>query len=67
MERTERATARASVCFSSLALALTQPIGGRLWGVQLSDGHSLLGAEDGLAFGSVHPRAALEAVYWLRK
>jgi hypothetical protein len=24
-----------------------------------------VGAEDGLAFGSVHPRAALELVLWL--
>lgn len=40
---------------------------GRLFGMQLSDGHQRLGAEDGLMFGSVHPRMALEVVAWLRK
>ena len=32
-----------------------------------NDGHSRLGAEDGLAFGSVHPTASLELVWWLRR
>ena len=40
---------------------------GKLFGVQLGDGYGRLGAEDGLAFGSVHPRAALEFVLWLQK
>jgi len=40
---------------------------GRLFGVQLGDGYGRLGAEDGLAFGSVHPLAALEFVLWLVK
>lgn len=40
---------------------------GRLFGVQLGDGHQRLGAEDGLMFGSVHPVAALEVVRWLQK
>lgn len=39
---------------------------GRLAGVQLGDAHSRLGAEDGLAFGSVHGVAALELVHVLR-
>ena len=39
---------------------------GRLAGVQLGDAHSRLGAEDGLAFGSVHAVAALELVHVLR-
>lgn len=39
---------------------------GRLFGVQLGDGHSRLGAEDGLMFGSVHTNAALEIVSALR-
>ena len=39
---------------------------GALFGVQLGDAHSKLGAEDGLAFGSVHAAGALELVYWLR-
>lgn len=42
-------------------------LAGRLFGVQLGDGHSRLGAEDGLAFGSVHGAGALEAVVWLQK
>ncbi len=33
---------------------------------QLCDGHSRLGAEDGLMFGSVHPVMALEVVFWLQ-
>ena len=40
---------------------------GKLFGVQLGDGYGRLGAEDGLAFGSVHPRASLEFVLWLIK
>ena len=39
----------------------------KLFGVQLGDGYGRLGAEDGLAFGSVHPTAALEFVLWLLK
>ena len=39
---------------------------GKLFGLQIGDGHSRLGAEDGLAFGSVHGAAALELVFWLR-
>lgn len=42
-------------------------LAGRLFGVQLGDGHSRLGAEDGLAFGSVHGAGALELAVWLRK
>tara|TARA_B110000977_G_scaffold97815_1_gene128751 strand:- start:3201 stop:5339 length:2139 start_codon:yes stop_codon:yes gene_type:complete len=37
-----------------------------LFGLHLGDAHSKLGAEDGLAFGSVHPVGALELVYTLR-
>mmetsp|Transcript_8911 Transcript_8911/g.17438 ORF Transcript_8911/g.17438 Transcript_8911/m.17438 type:complete len:145 (+) Transcript_8911:167-601(+) len=40
---------------------------GKLFGMQLNDGYQRLGAEDGLMFGSVHPRMAIELVYWLRK
>jgi sugar phosphate isomerase/epimerase len=40
---------------------------GKLFGVQLGDGYGRLGAEDGLAFASVHPRSALEFVVWLIK
>lgn len=40
---------------------------GRLFGVQLNDGHQRLGAEDGLIFSSVHPTMALELMYTLRK
>jgi hypothetical protein len=36
---------------------------GRLFGLHLNDGHAKLGAEDGLAFGSVHAAGALELVY----
>jgi hypothetical protein len=39
---------------------------GALFGLQLGDAHSRLGAEDGLAFGSVHGAGALELVYWIR-
>ena len=38
---------------------------GKLFGVQLGDGHAR--GEDGLVFGSVNPRLALEAVYYLRR
>ena len=41
--------------------------GNKLFGVQLGDGYGRLGAEDGLAFGSIHPTASLEFVYWLLK
>ena len=41
--------------------------GGKLFGIQLGDGYGRLGAEDGLAFASVHPLASLELVYWLAK
>ena len=40
---------------------------GLLYGIQLSDAHSRLGAEDGLAFGAVNAAAALETVHWLRR
>jgi sugar phosphate isomerase/epimerase len=33
---------------------------GRLFGIQLCDGHSRLGSEDGLMFGAVHTTMALE-------
>jgi ribokinase len=39
---------------------------GALFGFHIGDAHSKLGAEDGLAFGSVHAAASLELVYWLR-
>jgi ribokinase len=37
-----------------------------LFGFHIGDVHSKLGAEDGLAFGSVHASLSLELVYWLR-
>lgn len=40
---------------------------GKLFGVHLNDGHQRLGAEDGLAFASVHPTGALEAIRWLQR
>ena len=40
---------------------------GRLFGLHLNDAHSRLGAEDGLAFASVNPAAALELVRWLQR
>jgi len=40
---------------------------GKLFGVQLNDGHAKLGAEDGLMFGSVHGAMALEFIHWLQK
>lgn len=40
---------------------------GKMFGVQLNDAHVKLGAEDGLAFGAINPRLALELVYWLKK
>jgi len=40
---------------------------GKLFGVQLNDGYTRLGAEDGLCFASVHPHLALELVVWLVK
>jgi len=41
--------------------------GPRLFGVHLNDGHSRLGAEDGLMFGTVHSTMALELMYWLQQ
>ena len=38
---------------------------GKLFGVHLNDGHSKLGAEDGLMFGTVHASMCLELVWWL--
>mmetsp|Transcript_3853 Transcript_3853/g.11387 ORF Transcript_3853/g.11387 Transcript_3853/m.11387 type:complete len:187 (-) Transcript_3853:134-694(-) len=40
---------------------------GKLFGIQLNDGYTRLGAEDGLILGSVHPHMALELVRWLQK
>ena len=40
---------------------------GKLFGVQLNDGHAKLGAEDGLMFGSVHGNMALDFIRWLQK
>jgi sugar/nucleoside kinase (ribokinase family)/sugar phosphate isomerase/epimerase len=40
---------------------------GKLFGVQLNDGYTRLAAEDGLMFGSVHPRMALEIMYYLNR
>jgi len=40
---------------------------GKLFGVQLNDGHPKMGAEDGLMFGSVHGAMALEFIHWLQK
>jgi sugar/nucleoside kinase (ribokinase family)/sugar phosphate isomerase/epimerase len=40
---------------------------GKLFGIQLNDGYTRLAAEDGLMFGSVHPRMALEIMYQLQK
>ena len=40
---------------------------GKLFGIQLNDGYTRLAAEDGLMFGSVHPRMALEIMYQLHK
>ena len=39
----------------------------KLFGVQCNDGYGRLGAEDGLMFGSVNPRMALEFCLWLQK
>jgi len=39
----------------------------KLFGIQLGDGYSRIGAEDGLAFGSLTYKASLEFVYWLAK
>lgn len=41
--------------------------GKKLFGIQLGDGYGRLGAEDGLAFGSVHSMASMELVYYLAK
>jgi xylose isomerase len=40
---------------------------GKLFGVQLNDGYTRLAAEDGLMFGTVHPRMALEILYQLNR
>ena len=40
---------------------------GKLFGLQLNDAHVKLGAEDGLAFGSISPVMALEVVRWLQR
>ncbi|KAL4430864.1 hypothetical protein ABPG75_006120 [Micractinium tetrahymenae] len=40
---------------------------GKLFGLQLNDAHVKLGAEDGLAFASVNPTAALELMRWLQR
>lgn len=40
---------------------------GKLFGIQLNDGHAKLGAEDGLMFGSVHSLGALELIRWLQR
>ena len=40
---------------------------GKLFGIQLNDGYTRLGAEDGMILGSVHPHMALEFVRWLQK
>ncbi|KAL4426410.1 hypothetical protein ABPG77_004704 [Micractinium sp. CCAP 211/92] len=40
---------------------------GKLFGLQLNDAHVKLGAEDGLAFASVNPTAALELMLWLQR
>ena len=48
------------------ASAAAAAAAGALFGLQLGDAHSRLGAEDGLAFGSVHGAGALELVYWIR-
>lgn len=48
----------------SIAMALSA---NKLFGVHLNDGYSKLGAEDGLAFGSVSSNIALEAIFWLRR
>ena len=37
---------------------------GKLFGMQLNDGHTRLAAEDGLIFGSVHRSMALELMLW---
>jgi len=49
------------------SVALAAAAGEKLFGMHLNDGHVKLGAEDGLIFGSVNPRMALELVFWLKK
>jgi len=49
------------------SIAMVNRRKGKLFGVQLGDGYGRLGAEDGLAFGSIHPMAAFEFVFWLVK
>jgi sugar phosphate isomerase/epimerase len=49
---------------ASVAMAASA---GRLFGLQLNDAHGRLGAEDGLAFGSVNQGMALELVHWLQR
>lgn len=40
---------------------------GKLFGLHLNDAHVRLGAEDGLPFGAVNPRSALEVVMQLQR
>ena len=49
---------------TALAMAASR---GKLYGLQLGDVHDRPGAEDGLAFGSVHYRAALDLVHEARR
>jgi len=42
-------------------------LGADLFGVHLNDGHSRLGAEDGLMLATAHPTMALELMYWLQR
>jgi len=42
-------------------------IGDKLFGIHLNDGHSRLGAEDGLMLGTVHSAMAVELMYWLQR
>jgi len=50
-----------------VALVAKKLGGDKLFGVQLGDGYSRLGAEDGLVFGSIHPLQSLEFVLYLIK
>ena len=40
---------------------------GKLFGLHVGDAHQRLGAEDGLAFGSIHTSMAIELIFWLKK
>lgn len=57
---------RAFICASGQGVAAVGAAG-KLFGIHLNDGHSRLGAEDGVAFGSVHSTMGLEVVWWLQK